>query len=295
MTWSGESPLLEDGRQWAWNSSSLNPAKACDREYSYRVLRGLSPREKSCHLIFGLNYARSLEQYHYLRAAGIPYEDAVRRVVRACLAATFSWTSSDSRKNRETLIRSLIWYLEEFRDDPCKTVILADGQPAVELRGRLQVAEDIFLTYHIDRLVEHGGDIYVQDQKTTGSSLGSYWFKKFDLDVQMSLYAYIGKAVFHQPVKGVLIDAAQIAVGFTRFARGFTFRSDGQLDEWLAETLYAIRQTWRAAAVGYPRNDAACMRYGGCDFFDVCSKPGQVREQYLKADFEVSFRNPLGE
>lgn len=294
-SFSGESPLLEDGRQWAWNSSSLNPAKACDREYQYRVLRGLSLREKSCHLIFGLHYARALEYYHHLRAQEVSYEDAIRRVVRQCLWATSGWESTDTRKNRETLIRSLVWYLEEFRDDPCKTVILADGQPAVELRGRLQVAPEIFLTYHIDRLVEHGGDIYVQDQKTTGASLGSYYFKKFDLDVQMSLYAYIGRAVFNQPVKGVLIDAAQIAVGFTRFARGFTFRTDTQLDEWLAETLYAIHQTWRARHVEYPRNDAACMRYGGCDFFDVCSKPAQVREQYLKADFEVSFRNPLGE
>lgn len=293
-TWKGESPILSDGRQWAWNSSSLNPT-VCPREYQYRVLRGLSPKEKSCHLIFGLHYAQSLEHYHHLRAAGMAYEDGVRCVVRRCMEASQGWESQDTRKNRETLIRSLIWYLEEFRDDPCKTVILADGKPAVELRGRLRITDDIWLTYHIDRLVEHGGDIYVQDQKTTGSALGSYWFKKFDLDAQMSLYAYLGNAVFKQPIKGVMIDAAQIAVGFTRFARGFTFRTDAQLDEWLQETVYHIKSTWLSAASGYPRRDTACMRYGGCDFIEVCSKPAMVREQYLRADFEVNFRNPLGE
>jgi hypothetical protein len=291
--WTGESPLLPDGRQWAWNSSSLGPT-VCSREYLYRVRRGLSPKEKSDDLICGFYYAQALEHFHHLRARGLSHADAERDVIRRTLCATHSWTSSNPNKNRENLIRSLVWYLEEFRDDPCKTVILADGKPAVELRGSLQITNEISLAYHIDRLVEHGGDIYVQDQKTTRGSLGPWYFKKFDLDVQMSLYSYIGAVVYRQPVKGVLIDAAQIAVGFTRFGRGFTFRTDAQLDEWLKETIYHIRETWRAAPE-YPRRDTACMRYGGCDFFDVCSKPAQVREQYLKADFEVHFRNPLGD
>lgn len=292
--WEGESPLLPDGRQWAWNSSSLNPT-CCDREYLYRVRRGLSPKEKSPDLIFGWRYAQALEHYHHLRAQEASYEDARRECTRRTMELTQGWLSPDPNKNRPNLIRSIIWYLEEFRDDPCETVILADGKPAVELRGTLKITSEISLAYHIDRLVRHGDDLYVQDQKTTRRTLGSHYFKKYDLDTQMSLYAYIGKAVYKTPIKGVLIDAAQIAVGFTRFSRGFTFRTDEQLDEWLSETIYRIKQTWAARHANYPRNDTACMRYGGCDFFDVCSKPAQVREQYLKADFEVSFRNPLGE
>lgn len=293
-TFEGESPILPDGRQWAWNKSSLDPAKACPREYFYRVRRGLSPKKKSVDLLFGLWYAKALENYHRYRAKGLDYPSAVRATVRDTLIQSNGWVSADSNKNRETLVRSVIWYLDQYADDICKTVILSSGMPAVELPFRFQVAENIWLAGHLDRLVEHNGDIFVQDQKTTRRTLGSWYFKKFDLDVQMSLYAYAAKVVWHQPIRGVLIDAAQIAVGFTRFERGFTFRSDEQLDEWLSETIESIHETWRAAP-SYRRNDAACGRYGGCDFFDVCSKPSRVRHTYLAADFDTHFRNPLGE
>jgi hypothetical protein len=294
-----ESPFLPDGRQWAWNSSSLEPGKACAREYQYRVLRGLRPKKKSVDLLFGGWYAKALELFHKDRASGVDYDDALRATVRRVLEWTWfgdegPWQSGNANKNRETLIRSVIWYLDQYRDDTFQTVILADGRPAVELPFRFQIDDEIWLTGHIDRLVEHNGDIYIQDQKTTRQSLGSWYFKKFDLSVQMSQYAYAGKIVYKQPIKGVLIDAAQIAVGFTRFERGFTFRSDDQLDEWLNETIAAIKDIW-AQAPTWRRNDAACGRYGGCDFFDVCSKPARVRETYLNADFEVAFRNPLGE
>jgi ATP-dependent exoDNAse (exonuclease V) beta subunit len=75
---------------------------------------------------------------------------------------------------------------------------------------------------HLDRLVRYGGDYYVQDQKTTGSSIGPWYFKRYNPDNQMSLYTAAGAVVFNTPVKGVMVDAAQVAMGFTRFERGFS-------------------------------------------------------------------------
>jgi hypothetical protein len=63
-----------------------------------------------------------------------------------------------------------------------------------------------------------------------------------------------------------MIDAAQIAVGFTRFARGLIPRTKDQMAEWLDDAIYHIKETWRAAEHGYPMNDKACQLYGGCEF-----------------------------
>jgi hypothetical protein len=187
-----------------------------------------------------------------------------------------------------------VWYLEEFKDDPCETVILTDGKPAVELTFTFQVTDDIWLAGHLDRLVNYAGDYYVQDQKTTGSALGAYYFNSYNPDNQVSLYSLAADIIYKTPVAGVMIDAAQIAVGFTRFARGLIPRTKDQMAEWLDDAIYHIKETWRAAEHGYPMNDKACQLYGGCEFLEVCSKSPRVRQDYLDGGFQkVGPINPL--
>jgi len=305
------SPYLPDGRQWAWDSSSLGPAKDCARKYFYQQILGYRQKGENAHLTFGRLYASALETYHKLRAEpnGLSHRDALYNVVHKTMTASWDFDRDKPRldseelrdlpgsaryKTRENLIRSIVWYLDQFGDnDPCKTVHLADGTPAVELSFRFQLTEEIWLCGHLDRLVQYGDGIYVQDQKTTGSTLGGYYFKRYNPDNQMSLYSIAADVVWKTPVKGVMIDAAQIAVGFTRFERGFTFRTSEQSAEWLHDAEYHIKMIWRAADEGWPMNDSACQKYGGCPFLDVCSKSPQVREDFLESGYEKRVWNPL--
>lgn len=289
----GESPFLPDGRQFAWNHSSLEPAKACPRKYYYTVIEGWRPKSASDDLIFGLHYARALERYHHSRAIGVSHNDAINDNIAVTLMDTKDWQSEHNAKHRQSLIRSIIWYLDQYADDPCETVILADGKPAVELSFRFQLTDEILLCGHMDRIVNYADEFYVQDQKTTGASLGAYYFNRYNPNDQMSLYTIAAQVVWHTPVRGVMIDAAQIAVGFTRFERGFTFRTPAQNEAWLADAKYWIERTWHAEAAGWPMNDSACMMYGGCPFRGVCSKDPAVRQEYLETGFVKQFRNPL--
>jgi hypothetical protein len=161
--------------------STLKPAKECARKYYYQVILGWIPRGENVHLLFGSIYASSLELYHRLRATGADHNSATHDVVLEAL--TKSWGKLDAaalrdlpgsarNKTREHLIRSIVWYLDEYENDPCETVILADGNPAVEHTFKFQLTDEIWLCGHIDRLVRYAGDYYVQDQKTTGSPLG---------------------------------------------------------------------------------------------------------------------------
>jgi Tfp pilus assembly protein PilZ len=289
-----ESPYLPDGRQWAWSASHLSLAKDCWRKYFYAARLGLARKDLSVDLVFGKHYAKALERYHKLRTSGpAPHEIAVRAVVKEALEETANWHPAHNFKTRENLIRSIVWYLETYRNDPCKTLTLADGRPAVELPFRFQITDEYVLCGHLDRIVEYSGGLYVQDQKTTGATLGAYYFKRFNPDVQMSLYSVAAKVVWATPVQGVMIDAAQIAVGFTRFERGFTYRTEEQLTEWIADTLFVVNQQESAEAAGWPMNDAACQKYGGCQFLEVCSKSPQVRKEFLETGFEKNDYNPL--
>jgi hypothetical protein len=285
-------PFLPDGRQWVWSSSTLGLAKECKRKYYYAQILGYRGVGANPHLIFGAHYAKALERYHRYRATdNQDHQTCIRAVVDELLVDTLEWHSEHHFKNRDTLLRSVVWYLEEFKDDPCETIVLADGKPAVELTFTFQVTDDIWLAGHLDRLVRYAGDCYVQDQKTTGSTLGAYYFNRYNPDNQVSLYSIAADVIYKTPVAGVMIDAAQIAVGFTRFARGLIPRTKDQQTEWLADAVYHIKETWRAAEAGYPMNDKACQLYGGCEFLEVCSKSPRVREDYLRGGFEQ--RGPI--
>ena len=132
-------------------------------------------------------------------------------------------------------------------------------------------------------------------QKTTGSTITPRYFKQFKPGVQMPLYSFAGKAIYKTPVKGVIIDAAQIAVGFTRFERGFVSYSDIELDEWYENMMFHIQaiQTMTLRDF-FPMNPTSCNKFAGCEFRDVCSVPKDLRVNFLKADFEQKpVWNPL--
>lgn len=295
-----ESPFLPDGRQWAWSASHIKLAKECWRKYYYAARQSLTRKDLSVDLVFGKHYAKALETYHKLRNQQNPatdkpwtHDEAVHEVTFVTLNSTSSWQPEHNFKTRSNLIRSIIWYLEHYKDDPCKTIVLSDGKPAVELPFRFQLTDEYVLCGHLDRLVEYAGGLYVQDQKTTGSFLGSYYFKRYNPDVQMSLYSLAAKVVWATPVQGVMIDAAQIAVGFTRFDRGFTYRTEEQLNEWVKDTLFVINGQEAAKEAGWPLNDEACQKYGGCQFLEVCSKSPSVRADFLATGFVKSDYSPL--
>lgn len=291
-----------DGLQFAWDSTSIKIAEECLYKYKLKMIDGWTPLRRSVHLDFGGWYASALESYHKYVADGMSPEEATIEVVHEALIESWEyevdetgdpipgtgqpWASDHNTKTRENLIRTIVWYLDEFSEDPCKTVILSSGQAAVEHSFRIDVDNDIVLCGHLDRLVDYGDKLYITDNKTTGSTISPRYFEQWNPDTQMSLYTWAGQAIFNLPVKGVIIDAAQIAVGFSRFERGFTFRDDAQLDEFYDNAMFHIEAARKATIEQhFPMNTSSCNNFGGCQFRNICSKSPHVRENFLKGDF----------
>ena len=243
-------------------------------------------------LTFGLWYHSGLEVFYKYIAAGASPMDATREAVRHTLILSKGWDSEDTVKNRRTLVRSVVWYLDQFGiGDPASTVMLADGRPAVELSFKFEVEHGLLLCGHMDRIVDFIGDRYVMDHKTTKETLGPYYFKRYSPDNQVSLYAVAAQIAYATPVAGVIIDAAQIAVGFTRFEQGFASRQKPMLDKWLDDFyIWAGLQAAFADAGHYPMNDKSC-RF--CDFKTVCSSSPVIRQKVLDGEFTRREWNPL--
>ena len=230
-------------------------------------------------------------------------------------------------KSRDTLLSLVIDYLDFFENDPAKTYIKADGKPAVELSFRLEMdwgpdASDgvsswetveineiepqpgfgpievkqkytfkpnqpYLLCGHLDRVVDFHGSLYVMDRKTSQATLGQYYFAQYEPHNQMTLYTLAGQTVLHSPIKGVMIDAAQIMLTEpNRYVRGMTHRTPDQLEEWMNDLQILLRQAEEYANINHwPMNDTACDKFGGCKFREICSKDPAVRPRFLKANF----------
>jgi len=309
MTWeqnssfSKKSPKL----QLALDSTSIGAFKVCPQYYEYSIIEGWVPRYESVHLTFGLIYHAALERYDHAKAMGAAHEESLHIAVHYAMCATWDeargrpWSAEHAAKNRETLIRTIIWYLDEFKDDPLQTIILANGKPAVELSFQIPLpyvssaGEQYTLCGHLDRLATFEGQPFIMDRKTTGSTINQSFFSKFTPHNQFTIYTIGANVAWHMPVRGLIVDAAQIAVTFSRFMRSAPIeRLPSVLEEWVGDLGMVLAEMEQSARVGrWRKNDMACDRYGGCPFRLVCGRSPEVRAKWLEGDFTRRMWNPL--
>ena len=294
--------------QLAIDSTSLGAYKTCPRYYQYSILLGWEPKGKSVHLLFGLWMHEGREKYYLDRWNGISHEDALANTIHWALKATWDsklsrpWISNHSTKNRLTLIRTLVWYLDKYgNDDPLETVEVAPGKPAVEVSfsfgtgRRSQDGEEFLLCGHVDRVVKLNAAQYISDLKTTGSILYQDWFDQFTPDNQFTLYITAAQVVFHAPISSLIVDGIQILANGSRFQRGLVERKESQIEEWWDETInwWLSLMEQSARSNYYPQNDKACGNYGGCPYRPVCSKPPSLREATLQREYTRRVWDPL--
>lgn len=347
--------------QFAWDSTCLGDLKKCPRYYQYTHIDGWTPKDESIHLRFGQEYHQALHDYEIGRAAGASHDEALRVAIRDLLVRCQDYPDVDPNdrpsvrvKTRANLVRTVVWYVEQFKDDPAETVQikrpttrleiceamegaevgesrsipLEQSEPAMEVSFKFELdwgprwgtdpfgkdahvivymangtiaesnSQPYLLCGHLDRLVTFNDETFVMDRKTATTTLSQHYFDQYSPHNQMSLYAIAGQVVLGTSIRGVIIDAAAIQVGGSWYQRGFTYRTQGQLDEWLHDLHYWFRQAEQYATDNYwPMNDTACSMYGGCRFREVCSKDPAVRERFLAAQFvkrpEADRWNPL--
>src|SRR6267154_1837803 len=204
--------------QFAWDSTSLELFKRCPRLYQYTMLEGWEPHGEGIHLRFGIEYHQALHDYETYKVEGLNHDEAICATIRDLLSRIFDWdpdphTASEEKKSKPNLLRTVVWYLDKFKDDPARTVILDNGKPALEVSFRFELdwgpqnagasntynnaidsmSQPYLLSGHLDRIVEWSDGLYVMDRKTSGTALTTYYFNQYQPHNQMSLYALAGK------------------------------------------------------------------------------------------------------
>jgi len=112
-----------------------------------------------------------------------------------------------------------------------------------------------------------------------------------NLNPTFSTYAFGGKIVYSVPIQGLIVDAAQVAVGFTRFERRPIARHQSQLDEWHRDLgFWLTTAQLHAKAQYWPQNDKSCFL---CHFKGICGRPPAGREAWLSKEFVRRTWDPL--
>src|SRR6266581_3653382 len=202
------SPFLPGTKiQYAWDSTSLGYLKTCPRLYQYHMIEGWIPKEESIHLRFGSEYHQAIHDYEVMRAMGLTFEDALRTTVQNLLFRIKDWDPDPTlrpfpHKNKDQLLHLVVAYLDEFRDDPCKTLILEGGKPAVELSFKFQLdwgpkvgEQPYLLCGHLDRVVTFPDSTFVVDHNTPTPTPTDYYFAQYPPKNQMTLYTFAGKVI----------------------------------------------------------------------------------------------------
>ena len=296
------------GLQTAWDSTSFGMLKSCPRKYELMMVQQWRPKKMAGALRFGILFHTAMELYE----EELAHSKDKRKALRACLRNVMSaageykdgeflpWTTDDNKRNPYTLARAITWYFDHYQNDPAETITLDNGLPAVELSFKIPLAveaptgEQYVICGHIDRMARCAGNTWVVDYKTTTKTLGDSYYRQFSPHNQFCLYTMAANTVYRCPVSGVMVDAVQLAVGFTRFGRHMVMFTKGQLDEWFANTLryikvaeeYAMEERW-------PMNEESCHHWGGCRFREVCSKDPASRQNFLEADFHREPWDPM--
>lgn len=204
-------------------------------------------------------------------------------------------------KNRLTLLRLLVWYIEEQPEqlaDGLHPVMIGD-KPAVELSGRIPLAKDTpdgvpyVLTYNLDYIGEFGSETWIVDNKTTTKPLDAKFKSGYSPHYQLDTYDLVASVAFPElQVSGVLIDACQISATGAQFARPQLWFTPQRREDHLRD-IYA----WLELAEKFARDDYWPMNKRNCwlcPFSSVCNKDPEMRIHELRDRFEQRpLWNPL--
>jgi len=254
------------GLRLVWDATTLDTFMRDPLVYFWQYVEGWRPITKPLPLLWGGLYHVGINRYQLRRLEGWTREDALVDALTRAVAQAWEEEldeiavgAKDGRKrNVATLIRAIIWYDAHYgEDEQYRPVRLADGSPGIEHPFALPLTdpegqplkaptgEDYILAGSLDGIVEdEDGDLLVREYKhTTTTVSGLYYWQRFDPNVQVWTYDLVSAFVLgaHTPLKGVLVDACQTAIGFSNFERNEIVRTDEQRELWLRTVIRWVR------------------------------------------------------
>lgn len=292
-----------------WDATTLADFLKDPASYYLSRVKGWTPRLPAPPLVYGILLQGGLERYDIIRGSGGSTSDGLDAAIDYAIeeaknplgygysldeiSAEFGNPRQKNHRTLKTLLRTFVWYEAEYGDDDPAQIIDMNGQPAVEVPFRIPLpiktpyGENYILAGHMDAAVDMLGNKFAFERKHTVTTIGKSYLDGWKANPQFSTYAMVSSAVLGEQVDGVLLDAIQIGVNFSRFFRKEIMRTKGQQDEFLNNIMLWIKQAeYMAENKHWPINELGLSMYGGSPFRPILTIDPAHRERYLEEHFK---------
>jgi len=292
---------FEGNIQLIWNPSQFDDIQKCEYYYKLRNIdRWGKPRLAATPAGFGTAVHAILSKYDAsisnLTLAGFSRQQVWEKAQRialmdAALEAPKMIDNTDKRRTPEALIRTVIWYTEQYKDDNMTTLLLEgpDGPiPALEVRIPPTPLND---RYYWGGIIDKIGVIdeknYIVDRKTTTTTVdSSYFVNRFTPDNQITGYMWSLQEGLGIEIAGFIIEAIQLMADSCRIVRFPVPRNPQQIEDWKFNAIKTMERAEYCAKDNYWRDQfPSCSLYGGCEFRGICSVAKSLHNAYLESSF----------
>ena len=213
------------------------------------------------------------------------------------------WESDDPerRKTFPNLLRTIIWGFEDLTQ-VLVTAQAPSGAPMIEWGLEVDLERTVpgtnqpyRMRARLDEVVTDGAVCWILEKKSTSKTLGLGYFSTFSPNTQVSLQDWLGSQRpedFPAPLMGVMVEAHQVGVHFSRFRQEPARRSPERRDEFTRSLHFWLDVAEKCAQDGtqdWPMNEKACYN---CEFKSACNTPPSLRKGFLAANFERRFWDP---
>lgn len=255
-----------------FDSSCISDYMGCPRLFYYSWIRGLVTKEEKPTLSFGRVFHEVLLEWY--RSGKV--EEATKKFDQLPSLITMDTLT------KEWGAAIFKQYVERYKTEVGKTLHL-------EVKFRVEIGERIYAGT-IDRIEDWGGQVYVDDHKTSASLQLSDCSHRPSPQIDGYCYAcreIVGKC------EGAIINGISTAKNpKERFIRFPSSRTDKEMDNWKEvfkdTTDDIVRDVERKH---FPQRTTYCNRWGKCRFWEICVYGED--ERYIEMNFKVDEKKEI--
>lgn len=189
--------------------STLKTVAACDTRAALRHVLGLTkPRdEEDAAMAAGTAAHEALACYFVAgdaTLASATFHNHYVSVAATLNPGLYPW------QERLTLANTSRIMARWFETHPLERLPFRVRPDLIEVGFEIPLVDGVNLIGRCDAIVEHEGDLYVLDHKTTGR-IDTTWRHQFRLDAQMTAYVWAASQTLGQRVRGIFINGIEFA------------------------------------------------------------------------------------
>lgn len=292
----------------------LKTYRACQQKFNLFELLHVVAKARKAAPSFGIAMHEGIEHFRRAKMAGEKYPKAYQIGAEALLTAYKKYmpeenkmeVMQDDRRSPKNALRIFTGYCEHY--EPVALKFLYVESPFALYLGRANTPsgpKDVVYVGIIDAVFEMGGQIYVNDLKSTAWTISEHYLEGFKMDQGLLGYMVAARELLNVDTHQAIVHAMWIQAEAKDpkrakpldeyFRTKELYWEDSQIQEWHRNVIRTVEEIELKKVNGEWIMDFGqnCGAFGGCDYRAVCSAPPAIRAQLIKMEYEFGIWSPL--